>query len=46
MPADIEDFTEVDDYENLKEYLEQDPERFEEPTDLPPFEPGVCDVHF
>ena len=40
MP-DVEDFTELEDYEEIKEFLEQDPIKFEEPTDLPPFEPGI-----
>ena len=42
MPDDVEDFTELDDYDEIKEYLEQDPEKFEEPKNLPSFEPGMC----
>ena len=40
MP-DVEDFTELEDYEEIKEFLEQDPEKFEKPTNLPDFEPGI-----
>ena len=41
MREDHEDFTELDDYEDIKEFLDQDPESFVPPEDQE-FIPGMC----
>jgi hypothetical protein len=39
--TDFDFYTSLPDYEEIKDYLELDPEGYEIPVDLPPFQAGT-----